>query len=82
MSIVCNHKSGIFIVVAEILRETYISSQFRFLHGDTKDDKVFPLAPDTVALCPPILKTKQFEVSTWTSGNKGSPGKADMDLAD
>lgn len=34
-----------------------------------------PLAPDTLTLCPPNLKTKQFKVSTWAGGNKGSPGK-------
>lgn len=41
-----------------------------------------PLAPDTLTLCPPNLKTKQFKVSTWAGGNKGSPGKAEEDLAD
>lgn len=40
------------------------------------------LAPDTLTLCPPNLKTKQFKVSTWAGGNKGSAGKAEADLAD
>lgn len=73
-------KCGIFVVVADIL--IYTGSEFRFFHRDTKDDEVFPLAPDTWTLCPPNLKTKQCDASTWTSGNKGSPDKADMDLAD
>lgn len=41
-----------------------------------------PLAPDTLTLCPPNLKTKQCKVSTWAGGNKESPGKAEEDLAD
>lgn len=40
------------------------------------------LAPDTLTLCPPNLKSKQSKVSTWAGGNKGSAGKAEADLAD
>lgn len=41
-----------------------------------------PLAPDALTLCPPNLKAKQLKVYTWAGGNKGSPEKADADLAD